>query len=246
MSKNQLVVGGDLRGNGSSQRYLSSWDANAESWSNFPGSEDIPGPISVISPGSSEQLWVAGTSSEDDSIFIMKYDGEKWHAVKPSLSSDTIIRGLQVFSVTQDHGDTDLLDKNQVLMLTGSIDIPDFGVASAALFNGTVYQPYAMTIKAGDGPGTIASIFSQRDSFFKEEKHMALGFVVLIGLAIALGLMLLLVLCGIILDRIRKKREGYVPAPTSMYDRGSGMRHIPPHELLESLGHGRGGAPPRV
>jgi hypothetical protein len=75
---------------------------------------------------------------------------------------------------------------------------------------------------------------------------MALGFVVLIGLAIALGLMLLLVLCGIILDRIRKKREGYVPAPTSMYDRGSGMRHIPPHELLESLGHGRGGAPPRV
>ncbi|EKJ77089.1 hypothetical protein FPSE_02733 [Fusarium pseudograminearum CS3096] len=248
MSKNQLVVGGDLRGNGSSQRYLSSWDANAESWSNFPGSEDIPGPISVISPGSSDyqQLWVAGTSSKDDSVFVMKYDGEKWHTVKPSLSSDTIIRGLQVFSVTEDHGDADLLDKDQVLMLTGSIDIPDFGVASAVLFNGTAYQPYAMTIKAGDGPGTIASIFSQRDNFFKEEKHMALGFVVLIGLAIALGLMLLLVLCGIILDRIRKKREGYVPAPTSMYDRGSGMRHIPPHELLESLGHGRGGAPPRV
>jgi len=148
--------------------------------------------------------------------------------------------------VTEDHEAADLLDKNQVLMLTGSIDITDFGVASAALFNGTTYQPYAMTIKAGDGPGTIAGIFTQRDSFFKEEKHMALGFVVLIGLAIALGLMLLLVLCGIILDRIRKKREGYVPAPTSMYDRGSGIRHIPPHELLESLGHGRGGAPPRV
>ncbi|KAF5619816.1 Pst1p-like protein [Fusarium sp. NRRL 25303] len=248
LSKNQLVVGGDLRGNGSDQRFLASWDANSESWSNFPGSEDIPGPVAVISPGSIDydQLWVAGTSLKDDSVFIMKYDGEKWHTAGPSLSSGTIIRGLQVFSVTEDHEAADLLDKNQVLMLTGSIDISGFGVASAALFNGTTYQPYAMTIKAGDGPGTIAGIFTQRDSFFKEEKHMALGFVVLIGLAIALGLMLLLVLCGIVLDRIRKKREGYVPAPTSMYDRGSGMRHIPPHELLESLGHGRGGAPPRV
>lgn len=75
---------------------------------------------------------------------------------------------------------------------------------------------------------------------------MPLVFVVLIGLAISLGLMLFLVLAGIILDRLRKKREGYTPAPTSMYDRGSGIQRIPPHELLESLGHGRSGAPPRV
>jgi hypothetical protein len=67
--------------------------------------------------------------------------------------------------------------------------------------------------------------------------------VVLIGLAIALGLMLLLVVAGLILDRIRKKREGYIPAPTSMYDRGSGMLRIPPSELLESLGKGRSGVP---
>lgn len=45
------------------------------------------------------------------------------------------------------------------------------------------------------------------------------------------------------LDRIRKRREGYVPAPTSMYDRGSGIQRIPPRELLQSLGEGRSGAP---
>lgn len=72
---------------------------------------------------------------------------------------------------------------------------------------------------------------------------MALGFVVLIGLAIALGLMLLVVAAGLALDRYRKKREGYVPAPTSMYDRGSGMQRIPPRELLETLNKGRPGAP---
>jgi hypothetical protein len=73
--------------------------------------------------------------------------------------------------------------------------------------------------------------------------RLALVFVVLIGLAIALGLTLLIVVSGIILDRLRKKREGYVPAPTSMYDRGSGIKRIPPNELLESLGKGRPGAP---
>lgn len=73
--------------------------------------------------------------------------------------------------------------------------------------------------------------------------HMPLVFVILIGLAIALALILLIVLAGIILDRLRKKREGYVPAPTSMYDRGSGIQRIPPRELLQSLGKGRPDAP---
>lgn len=72
---------------------------------------------------------------------------------------------------------------------------------------------------------------------------MPLVFVILIGLAIALALILLLVLVGIILDRLRKRREGYTPAPTSMYDRGSGMQRIPPRELLRSLGKGRSEAP---
>lgn len=72
---------------------------------------------------------------------------------------------------------------------------------------------------------------------------MPLVFVILIGLAIALALILLLVLVGIILDRLRKKREGYAPAPTSMYDRGSGMQRIPPRELFRSIGKGRVDAP---
>lgn len=72
---------------------------------------------------------------------------------------------------------------------------------------------------------------------------MAVGFIVLIALAISLGLMLLIVVAGLVLDRYRKKREGYIPAPTSMFDRGSGLQRVPPNELLDSLGKGRPGAP---
>ncbi|KAF7560894.1 hypothetical protein G7046_g3262 [Stylonectria norvegica] len=245
-SKTDLVVGGDLGANGSDPKYLSTWNAKKETWADFPGSDGIPGPVQVISPASSkgDEFWIAGTSSDDSSTYLMKYDGDKWLTAKLSLSSGTVVRGLQVFSVTKDHDKTDLLDQKQVLMLTGSIVVPGFGVAAAAIFNGTAYQPYALTSNSGSSPGSIARIFSQKNNFFSSStKHMPLVFVILIGLAVSLGLMLLLVLGGIILDRLRKKREGYAPAPTSMYDRGSGIQRIPPHELLESLGQGRTGAP---
>ena len=72
---------------------------------------------------------------------------------------------------------------------------------------------------------------------------MPVGFIVLIGLAISLGLILLLVAAGVLMDRIRKKRDGYVPAPTSMVDRDNGIQRIPPQDLLEGLGRTGPGAP---
>jgi hypothetical protein len=71
--------------------------------------------------------------------------------------------------------------------------------------------------------------------------HLRVGFVVLIALAISLGIIFLMVIAGVIAERIRRKREGYVPAPTATYDRGNGMSRIPPSQLFGSLGQGRSG-----
>ena len=73
------------------------------------------------------------------------------------------------------------------------------------------------------------------------EGGLAVGFVVLISLAIALLLIFLIVLAGIIAERIRKKREGYMPAPTSSYDRGAAMTRMPPQQLFSSIGQNRSG-----
>ncbi|KAG5994325.1 hypothetical protein E4U43_003261 [Claviceps pusilla] len=248
-SKTTLIVGGDMLANGTEKRYLAIYDASKETWSAFPGADGIPGPVQVMTPASSDgsQVWIAGKSVKDGSVYLMKHDGSRWMTAPEALPANTILRSLQVFSLTKNHDKTDLVAENQVLMMTGSIIIPDVGVASAAIFNGTHYRPYALTTNSGNAPGTIAHIFTQKDDFFSSgQSHMPLVFVVLIGLAISLGLILLMVLAGIALDRLRKKREGYTPAPTSMYDRGSGIRRIPPHELLESLGRSRPGAAPHV
>lgn len=244
-SETVLVAGGSFTVNGTSRTFLATFDTTRSTWDSFPGSSDLPGPVESMTLASADgkQLWVTGTSSTG-AVFLMKYDGTRWQASGQTLGAGTRIRSLQVFTLTSGHGNTDLVPSNRALLLTGSIDIPGYGTASAALFNGTSLQPYALTTNFGNTAGTVSRIFTQNDDFFASSGgRMPVGFVVLIGLAISLGLMFLIVLAGLFLDRLRKKREGYIPAPTSMFDRGSGLQRLPPQELLREFGKGKAGVP---
>lgn len=245
-SESTLVAGGNLTVSQSNVSYLASYDAKKQTWTSFSGAEQLPGPVDVLTAASSngKEVWVAGTVNSNGSVYLMKYDGSNWNTAGATLDPGTEVLGLQMFSLTSKHDSTPIVDSDQVLMLTGRIMIPGFGSASAAMFNGTTFLPYALTTNTGNTGGTISRFFTEKSNFFSSKGgHLSLAAVVLIGLGISLGLMLLIVVLGLLLDRLRKKREGYVPAPTSMYDRGSGIQRIPPHELLESLGRGRPGAP---
>ena len=56
---------------------------------------------------------------------------------------------------------------------------------------------------------------------------MAVGFVILIALACALGLTFILVVIGIITEKVRRRNNGYTPAPTAYFDKTSNMDRIP-------------------
>ncbi|KAI0483022.1 cortical protein marker for cell polarity-domain-containing protein [Xylariaceae sp. FL0804] len=242
-----LLAGGQLTINNTNTS-LASYDTKQDEWSIFSAASSLPGPVDALTPASSDstQVWAAGTQS-DGSTYLMKYDGSTWQSAGVTLGQGTLVNSLQVFTVTKSHDSNQMLNSDQVLVLSGSIAIPDFGTASSAIFNGTTLQPYLLSssLSSASGAGRVSKIFVEKQNFFKSSENgkLAVGFVVLIALAISLGLMLLIVVAGLALDRYRKKREGYVPAPTSMFDRGSGMQRIPPHELLDSLSKGRAGAP---
>jgi len=68
--------------------------------------------------------------------------------------------------------------------------------------------------------------------------QMPLGGAVAVALGMAIAVMGIIVLILLWLDALRKAREGYIPAPTSMYDRGAGIERIPPQEMLEFLSKG--------
>ncbi|KAK3497731.1 cortical protein marker for cell polarity-domain-containing protein [Neurospora hispaniola] len=248
VDENLLLAGGNLTINNTASAYLATYDPKTLVWDAYPDAGQLPGPVEVLTAGTSDnkQIWVSGTSS-NGSVYLMKSekdDGSSWHSVGQTLQPGTKIRGLQIFQLSQSHDKHSLIDDKEVLMVTGHIVLPDFGSASGVLFDGANFRPYILTTNSGNTPGSLAVVFSEKQNFFgKDGKHLPLVFVVLIGLGISLALMLLIVVAGLILDRIRKKREGYVPAPTSMYDRGSGIQRIPPHELLEGLSKSRSGAP---
>ena len=243
-----LIAGGNLTINSTTPTFLARYDVTKQSWDAYPGAAQLSGPVIVLTAGASDgsEVWAAGTSATDGTPFLVKSNTASASfrpAGQSALQKGTAIRGLQVFSLTSSHDASDLLAKDESLLLTGSILLPSFGSASAVLFSGNDnFTPFALTTSSTGRHGSISRVFSEKEDYFsKSGGKMPLGFVVLIGLAIALGLMVVIVLAGLALDRLRKRREGYVPAPTSMIDRGSGMVRIPPGELLGGLR--RGGAP---
>jgi len=77
--------------------------------------------------------------------------------------------------------------------------------------------------------------------------HHSKGITVLVALCAALGTLFLIILVGIILDRIQRRRNGYNSIPNSTYsDKQSNITRVPPEHLFGSLGQKNGngvGAP---
>lgn len=260
----KLLAGGNISINGNPTT-LANYDTKKSQWTRLDDSATaVPGPVTALTAANDDasQFWVAGKSS-NGSAFLLKYDGSKFHAVSANggLGDQTTIQGLSMLSLGDDHDKNDLVPQSMTLLVTGSLNLPNFGNASAALFNGTTFTPFILST-SGIGPGSLSQLFSEKTVNFKSSGkpivaspltyvvlltqitggHMGAGFVVLIALACALGTTFLLVVAGILIERYRRRAEGYQPVPTSYFDKTSNMGRIPPEHLFGRLGQ-RGNAP---
>jgi hypothetical protein len=100
------------------------------------------------------------------STYLMKFDGANWNSVGYALGRGTNIRGLQVLSLSKSHASSSLVSASQTLMLTGSLNLLGFGNASAVLFNGTTFEPFALTSTTSNTGGSLSQLFSQQESIF--------------------------------------------------------------------------------
>ena len=166
-STNSLIVGGSLTVSGVNIS-LATYDAKAQTWAAAVGANVIPGPVTALAAANSDssELWVSGIAT-NGSAFLMKYDGSTWNSVGDVLGSGTDIRGLQVLSLTKNHASSTLVSASQTLMITGALNVPGFGNASAVLFNGTTFQPFALTTTSTNTGGSLSQFFSQEQNFFK-------------------------------------------------------------------------------
>jgi hypothetical protein len=162
----KLVVGGNLTVNDTATS-VASYDVKARQWTAFVGASSIPGPVTAMTPANedSSQWWVAGQGA-NGSAFLLKYVGFEWQPIGDLLGPNTRIRGIQVLSLTEAHASSGLVDKMTSLLVTGELNLTTYGNASSALFNGTDLVPFALST-SGNGPGSLSTIFSQNQNFFK-------------------------------------------------------------------------------
>lgn len=174
--RNTLLAGGNLTVDNNATS-LASYDTKGAQWTALDGaSSDVPGPVTALSPANSDvsQFWVAGKSA-NGSAFLMKYDGSKFRTVGDVLGDQTVIRGLSVLQLNQDHDENDLVDRDVTLLVTGELNLPSFGNASAALFNGTSFTPFILST-SGNNPGSLSQLFSEKEINFKSSGEKAISY----------------------------------------------------------------------
>lgn len=267
-SDDQLIAAGNLT-IGSNQTMIATYDTSSQVWSSVDGASpsEIPGAISAFGPAATDisSYWIAGQAS-NGSTFLMEYDGSKFNSAGQLFGASTTILGLQVVGLSTNHRSTSLLNDDQILLITGQLVIPNFGNASAALYNGTALTPFILSSTADGKAGTIREMFTEKQNTFSgkskyklcitslfgqetnqcitESPRLSAGLVVLVSFCIALGCVFLIVVLGIILNRVQRYRQGYVQAPTAFQtDRPTSMRRVPPEYLFDTLRQRHSGVP---
>ena len=166
---NKLLVGGNLTV-ANNATLLANYDLSKSQWTSLSGaSANIPGPVTALTSASSDgsHFWIAGKSS-NTSAFLMKYDGNNFLSIGDVLGNQTTIRGLSVLKLNKNHDNgNSFVSSGMILLITGELDLPDFGNASAALFNGTTFSPFILST-SGNGPGSISQLFSEKQVSFKD------------------------------------------------------------------------------
>ncbi|KPI40139.1 Polarized growth protein rax2 [Cyphellophora attinorum] len=244
-NKQMFAVGNlTLGGNTTS---MVQYDPDKQEWTQIMN-DAIPGPISAFTAVTEDgkQLWVSGTAS-NGSTFLINLDDGQSNVVEGLLSSGTVIRGLSVVDSFNDHSGNDFLAQSEMLVILGQLNITGFGSASAATFNGTQMVPLVLASKSDGSAGSVSGLAASRPRAPRSESNRrSIGITVLVALCAALGTIFLIVLLGLLLNRIQRRRAGYNQIPSMPYtDKNANLNRVPPESLFGSLGQ-RTGAAPRV
>ena len=171
----KLLAGGNISINGNATS-LANYDTKKSQWTPVDDAATaVPGPVTALTAANDDasEFWVAGKSG-NGSAFIMKYGNSKFQTIGNSalLGDQTVIQGLSMLSLNNDHDKNGLVPQGMILLITGSLNLPNFGNASAALFDGTSFAPFILAT-SGSSPGSLSQLFSERQVNFKSSGMLA-------------------------------------------------------------------------
>ncbi|KAJ5709562.1 hypothetical protein N7493_009853 [Penicillium malachiteum] len=246
-SSNTLYAAGNLTISGN-QTLVATYDVKTDAWTALSGASqtEIPGTLTAFAPASTDvsKFWIAGTST-NGSAYFLNYDGSEFQSPGDLFDEGTIIRGVEILPLNKNHDSVSLLNDDQTLLIMGQLIIPDFGNASAALYNGTAVTPFILSSKYDGQAGSMAQFISEYSNpYDTSSSHHSNGIVVLVAFCCALGCVFLIVAAGVIMNKVQRRRQGYSAAPQTFgTDRPTDMQRVPPEYLFNSIGQPNPTAP---
>lgn len=174
-SDKDLYAIGDLEveGNGT---VVATYNTKSQNWKSFEGASksEIPGTVTAFSPASTDlsEFWLAGEATNGSS-FLLSYDGSTFQPAGDIFGHGTSIRGIEALTVSKDHENNHYLDKDLTLLVTGQLVIPNFGNASAALFNGTSLTPFILSSSYNGDAGSMSRIITEHKNPYSRQSKLS-------------------------------------------------------------------------
>ncbi|KAI0256207.1 cortical protein marker for cell polarity-domain-containing protein [Lactifluus subvellereus] len=237
--KNQdlLIAGGSITLSGPPSDNVLQFTFSNSSWSTIGSAVDLPGPVTAVTVnnGNASSIFAAGRSTDGSSSFLAAWNGRVWTSQGSTLGGTSAISQLTMVPLQNQHKAQGIIQGDRMLLMSGSVLDSSFGQASSVLFDGQTFIPYIVSASASGSPGFVSGIFNSIANFGFVQKHLAPGVVILISIAIAAGIVFLLVLLGILWTLFSRRDEvpnKFDPADTGDDDDSTQHR---PSSLLEHI-----------
>jgi len=234
-----LIAAGQFTVN-STTTYVAMYDYTLQSWSFLGQPGDLPGPATAVSTDSHnvDKLIVAGISNTDLSPYVRYWNSSAWADVNGNgLEQGSEVTQLVYVPVNDNHASNDVIESNRMLLVSGDLTINSTAMA-AALFDGARWYPYLLATAASGAAGSIANFYYSDTAFsLTASHHLSLGIVILISMAVALGVVFLLVLIGVLVALARRRDDpAYPPQEQRDSAEAAYAAHRAPNDLLATVG----------
>ena len=186
-------------------------------------------------------------------LLIYRECGPYGFTTDPGFDSSSDVSQLAFVPLQDTHEANSIIEQDRMLMLTGSMVSSSFGNASSVLYDGQSFIPYIATSDRTGEAGFVSSLFTSISNFSFAQRSecslilqlkmlraetrtlefLATGVVILISIAIAAGVVFLMVLIGI-LWALFARNDNNDRGEYQAYDDDDSTQHNPT-SLLEHV-----------
>ncbi|EMD37469.1 hypothetical protein CERSUDRAFT_114109 [Gelatoporia subvermispora B] len=209
---------------------VAAYTISNQTWAAVGSGNDLPGPVTAVTVdnGNVSSIFAAGKSADGSSSFLFFWNGKQWSNVGSSLQPATEISQLTVVPLQNTHAANGVVESDRMLWISGSLSDSSFGNASSALFDGENFIPYISSASSSGNLGVLSALIHSFSTFSFTQKHfLATGVVILISIAIAAGIVFLLVLIGILWTLFARRDDKLAKYDAADVDEDDDSSHRP-------------------